>query len=316
MMEGQSISMSGKVSLSSLREQERQRMARLLEARLGVSLRLLHEQANAYQMSDRANSYPALQVLAGMTGRLLANFNDLAADLDPVDLFDLGLRSALENLAVRLERRYGFSVTLDLPNDLLVYLDADERMALTVYRLVQEGLHNAGQHASAGRVEVNLRLKGHAARLTVADDGCGFVLPQPLDLRMAQMLERLRGEGRWGMAEMVARTDEVNGRFEVTSLPGVGTQVRAYLPLAALVGMDAPPLLPRREELVEPLTARERDVLKGVVVGLTNKQIAVRLGISDRTVQYHLGNLLGKLGVASRTEAAVFAIQHGFLAKS
>ena len=46
---------------------------------------------------------------------------------------------------------------------------------------------------------------------------------------------------------------------------------------------------------------------------LTNKQIAARLGISDRTVQFHLGNVLGKLGVASRTEAAVLALQRGLV---
>ena len=47
--------------------------------------------------------------------------------------------------------------------------------------------------------------------------------------------------------------------------------------------------------------------------GLTNKQIAARLGISDRTVQFHLGNVLSKLGVASRTEAAVLALEQGLV---
>ncbi|MDY7077057.1 MAG: helix-turn-helix transcriptional regulator [Chloroflexota bacterium] len=67
------------------------------------------------------------------------------------------------------------------------------------------------------------------------------------------------------------------------------------------------------EPLVEPLTPREREVLSGVAAGLTNKQIDARLGISDRTVQFHLGNVLGKLGVASRTEAAVLALQRGLV---
>jgi DNA-binding NarL/FixJ family response regulator len=90
----------------------------------------------------------------------------------------------------------------------------------------------------------------------------------------------------------------------------VGTQVRAHLPLTAQ--QERPPI-GAGEPLIEPLTSREQEVLAGVAAGLTNKQIAARLGISDRTVQFHLGNVLGKLGVASRTEAAVLALQRGLV---
>ena len=46
---------------------------------------------------------------------------------------------------------------------------------------------------------------------------------------------------------------------------------------------------------------------------LTNKEIGARLGISDRTVQVHLANITGKLGVASRTGAVLKALQRGWL---
>jgi len=58
------------------------------------------------------------------------------------------------------------------------------------------------------------------------------------------------------------------------------------------------------------LTDREREVLLQMVAGLSNKEIAVALGVTERTVEFHVGNLLRKLGVISRGEAAVWASVH------
>jgi two-component system, NarL family, response regulator LiaR len=59
------------------------------------------------------------------------------------------------------------------------------------------------------------------------------------------------------------------------------------------------------------MTARERDVLRLMVEGLANKQIAQRLGIGEKTVKTHVSRVLAKLGVADRTQAAVLAIREG-----
>jgi DNA-binding CsgD family transcriptional regulator len=64
----------------------------------------------------------------------------------------------------------------------------------------------------------------------------------------------------------------------------------------------------------EPLTDREREVLDLVALGLANKAIAARLGISDHTVKFHLGSIFGKLNVESRTEAVTVAARLGLIA--
>ena len=64
---------------------------------------------------------------------------------------------------------------------------------------------------------------------------------------------------------------------------------------------------------VEPLTEREIEVLRLAARGLTNKAIGYELGISDRTVQGHLANVYGKLGVSSRTEAVTEALRRGWI---
>jgi len=64
---------------------------------------------------------------------------------------------------------------------------------------------------------------------------------------------------------------------------------------------------------VESLTTREQEVLRSLADGLSNKAIADRLFISERTVQAHLTNIYGKLQVSSRTGAILAGIKHGWL---
>ena len=63
-------------------------------------------------------------------------------------------------------------------------------------------------------------------------------------------------------------------------------------------------------DLAEPLTEREKDVLRLVAQGLSNKDIAARLFITERTARTYVSNILGKLGLQSRTQAALWAIDH------
>jgi two-component system, NarL family, response regulator LiaR len=61
----------------------------------------------------------------------------------------------------------------------------------------------------------------------------------------------------------------------------------------------------------EILTEREMDVLRCLSRGRSNKEIAADLFISEKTVKTHVGNILDKLGLADRTQAALYAVKHG-----
>jgi len=61
----------------------------------------------------------------------------------------------------------------------------------------------------------------------------------------------------------------------------------------------------------QPLTAREQEVLDLVARGYANKRIALELGIAEKTVKTHVGHVLAKLGVADRTQAALYATRAG-----
>lgn len=70
----------------------------------------------------------------------------------------------------------------------------------------------------------------------------------------------------------------------------------------------------REEEIAEPLSERELQVLRFAARGMGNRQISAQLGISDRTVQGHLANIYEKLHVATRTEAVLAAVRAKWIA--
>lgn len=65
--------------------------------------------------------------------------------------------------------------------------------------------------------------------------------------------------------------------------------------------------------LIEPLTSREQEVLEHIAAGLSNRQIATVLGISEHTVKFHVSAILGKLGVTSRAAAIRHGVRRGLV---
>jgi DNA-binding NarL/FixJ family response regulator len=92
------------------------------------------------------------------------------------------------------------------------------------------------------------------------------------------------------------------GRGEIVLPPAIAAQA-----LVALARGEAPAADP-----AEPLSEREAEILGLLAQGLTNKDIAQTLVLSVRTVEAHLRSLFGKLGVRSRTEAALWAVRHNY----
>ncbi|HEX7246496.1 MAG TPA: response regulator transcription factor [Actinomycetota bacterium] len=101
-----------------------------------------------------------------------------------------------------------------------------------------------------------------------------------------------------------AEPDEIHGAIRAAA--------RGESPLAPRAAAEL--LADRRARPNEvELTVREREVLSLVVEGLANKQIARRMGISEKTVKGHLTNLFQRIGVADRTQAALWAERSGIL---
>lgn len=90
------------------------------------------------------------------------------------------------------------------------------------------------------------------------------------------------------------------------------TFVNGKLTVELVQRLTAPSEIPE-QPAVEPLTPRERDVVRLIAQGQTNREIGRNLAISIGTVKTHIEHIIGKLGVSDRTQAAVRAVELGLL---
>ena len=125
-------------------------------------------------------------------------------------------------------------------------------------------------------------------RVSVRDDGPGGLAGQGLALHA-----------------LVERAQAVGGEIEVEAVPGWGSHLQARLPLGPLREAVAP------SGPLAALNPRELEVLGQLARGRRNRQIAELLSISENTVKFHVANVLAKLGVPSRGEAAAIARDAG-----
>lgn len=140
------------------------------------------------------------------------------------------------------------------------------------------------EHTSPRRIRVGWEVEEADLRVTVRDDGDGALFPQALaEYRLRERLAALGGE------------------FAMDAVPGWGTAITARFPLAL-------PPTPGPQAL-RTLSPRELDVLTELARGRRNREIAARLHVTEHTVKFHVANILAKLGVRSRGEAAAAARQ-------
>jgi two-component system, NarL family, sensor kinase len=97
-----------------------------------------------------------------------------------------------------------------------------EDCALSLFRIYQQALQNALQHAKAQQVTIRLTYEQEQLHLTIQDDGCGFHVPE-------QWVELAR-QGHLGMVGIVERAEAIGGHVEVESAPGRGARVQVILP--------------------------------------------------------------------------------------
>ena len=145
--------------------------------------------------------------------------------------------------------------------------------------------------------------QAHIIMLTVSEDeadlaaalrggACGY------------LLKTIEGDA------LVAAIQRAMGGASVVAEEMTGKLVAAYRGAAAAPAAGAP-VAAGAPSAIEQLSPRERDILRGIARGASNKEIARELGIAETTVKIHVQHVLRKLDVSSRVQAAVAATEHG-----
>jgi signal transduction histidine kinase len=164
--------------------------------------------------------------------RVTSELRAMSADLHPPALERFGLAAALRSHASRLEQRHDeLTCALDVASD-------DEQLAeetrLALFRIAQEAMSNAAEHAAPSQIDPQLRFASDLVRLTITDNGCGFEVPDTFDANAA--------DGHYGLLGMKERAQSIGADLHITSSPGEGTTVQVDAPFQPDRGRVAPSL--------------------------------------------------------------------------
>ena len=124
---------------------------------------------------------------------------------------------------------------------------------------------------------------------------------------------RVAALSRLGLAQALTRRDEQGDTAEARRLALAAAQEFRRIGMPGPL-RDAARLIATLDEsrrATNPLSARESEVANLVAAGLSNREIASRLVLSERTVETHVRSILAKLGVAKRTEIVAWALRSG-----
>ncbi|WP_288101411.1 cache domain-containing protein [Pseudomonas sp.] len=193
----------------SLQEEERSRVSRELHdgiSQVLVSIKFQFELASHVLENGQDKGLGILRDATERLGQAIGEVRSLSHDLRSSLLDTLGLPAAIGQLAAEFEQRSGLTVTY---NDNEFDCQLVDGAAVSLFRIVQEGLTNIERHAQAKNVSITLHGSEENVRLTVVDDGVGF--------NVAQVERRHAGIGLRNIRE---RVEHFGGRFELISMPG------------------------------------------------------------------------------------------------
>lgn len=156
-----------------------------------------------------------LSAIGDLLGRATDELHNVIFALRPPDLDDLGVVAALERYVTSV-RRAGLECDLEVAGDTP---DLTPEVRLAIYRIVQEGLHNALRHGGADRAVVRIETGDGVLRVSISDNGAGFnpdIAARPTSLGLLSMRERAAAIG---------------AAFSITSRPGDGTTIVIERPM-------------------------------------------------------------------------------------
>ena len=214
--------------LMATQEIERRRLSREVHDQLGQDLTALTLGLKGLEgdIPETSAARGRLRDLQAIADRMGVQAHDIAFELRPAVLDDLGLAAATESLVRRWSLRSGIAVGFHCACPGIGRFPPDVESAL--YRITQEALTNVSKHAQASSVSVIVEHADGCLMGLIEDDGRGFD---------SDAQEHSGSLGFLGMSERLAL---VGGTLQIESSPGAGTTIRARIPCEVLSEAAAP----------------------------------------------------------------------------
>ncbi|WP_412497371.1 cache domain-containing protein [Vibrio furnissii] len=200
-------------------ENERQRVSRELHD--GVNQLLVaakYRIDNVQREQDEQRKQTELEASKAVMEHAIVELRRISRDLRPPQLDDLGLVAGIEAYLNELRRRTDLELVFEHDID---GVEMVAEVETTLYRVVQESLHNVEKHADASGVDVVMQREGRLLILTISDDGKGIA--------KERLKQKTAPQDHMGLQNMKERVQAIGGQFSVSSEVGEGTEIRVSL---------------------------------------------------------------------------------------
>ena len=206
------------IHLQTVREEERASIAREIHDDLGQLLTVIKINISEIEKSlpkRKKDEIKKINTIKNLLDAANESIHKISSELRPSILDDLGLSAAVEWQAEEFHKNTGIKCNVKLkPEEIIL----DEKLSITIYRIIQEALTNVTRHSRARNVDINLKVQNKNLNLTIKDNGVGIKeekINNPKSFGLIGIRERLVP---WkGAAEIIGIKDE--GTTIVVNIP-------------------------------------------------------------------------------------------------
>src|SRR5215204_5760576 len=197
-----------------IQEQTFQNISREIHDNIGLSLTLAKLNLNMLELEKTEKSKELILSSVELSSKSINDLSDVSKSLNSEAISQQGLLNALQLEIDRLKKLNRFKIDFQIFGN-AVYFDSQKELVL--YRIAQEALNNIIKHADAQNIYVRVAFDSSQIRLSIKDNGKGFLLVK----NEKNFQEKMKA----GLANMQIRSALINGNMELTSEIGKGTTV-------------------------------------------------------------------------------------------
>ena len=194
-------------------------ISREIHDNIGLALTLAKLNLNTLSIREDDKSKEQLSTAVGLIGKAISDLRDISKSLNSDIISQVGWLKQLEDEIEKIQKFPQFSASFRIIGQ-VIFLESYKELIL--FRIAQEALNNILKHSEATEIQMEV-IFNTLIELKVKDNGKGFVTQEKA--------ERGNQKMRLGLTNMANRAKLINGVFNITSEPGIGTTVSVKVPV-------------------------------------------------------------------------------------